>query len=99
MRSTILALVLALAGGGALAAGFAGGNGSSQAAAVVITGATSDSDGIAAEYAWIAANRPGAVVLTQGLIMGNGRAYDVLTIQIGGNQQQIWFDITGFFGR
>lgn len=78
---------------------YAGGDGTSQITAVVILGAKGEDEGIASEYAWLAAHRPGAKVLRQALVQDPSRVYDVLTLAAGAESQEVWFDITGYFGR
>ena len=90
---------LALAGAATAEISFQGGNGTSITTAVVILGAAGSPDGVAAEYQWIAANRPGAQVLGQALAQNGDRLYDVLTIRTGDKVEEVFFDITDFFGK
>jgi hypothetical protein len=78
---------------------FAGGDGATPATAIIIEGAAGSSDGIASEYDWIAINRPGAQVTGQALVQDGDKVYDLLTLQSGGRTEEIYFDITGFFGN
>lgn len=78
---------------------FTGGDGSSLAAAIHIVGAVGEDDGVASEYQWIGAHRPGAKVLLQALVMDGGRAYDILTIRDGAASERVFFDITDYFGK
>jgi hypothetical protein len=90
---------LALSGAASADITYEGGDGTSIAAAVIIAGAEGAPDGVTAEYRWIAENRPGAEVLGQALAQDGDRIYDVLTIRVGGRQEEIFFDITDFFGK
>jgi hypothetical protein len=78
---------------------YSGGDGRTIATAIVIEGAGGSSDGVPAEYAWLAQNRPIAQVASQALVQEGGRFYDVLTLQSGSATEEIYFDITGFFGN
>lgn len=78
---------------------YSGGDGRTIATAVVIEGAAGSSDGVPAEYAWLARNRPLAQVKSQALVQDGARIYDVLTLQTGPATEEIYFDITGFFGN
>lgn len=100
-RTTVLTLatVLVLASAASADITYDGGDGSTPETAVIITGAEGSTDGVKAEYLWIEANRPGAEVLGQVLLQNGDRLYDVLTIRIGGREEVIHFDITGFFGK
>lgn len=103
LRTTFFGLVaglfLGLAGAVTAEIGFQGGDGTSAASAIVISGAGGTSDGIAAEYRWIQANRPGAEVLGQALMQHGDRFYDVITIRSGSGTEEVFFDITDFFGK
>jgi hypothetical protein len=78
---------------------FSGGDGRTAATAVVIEGASGSSDGVASEYDWIAKNRPGARVLGQALVQDGDKIYDFLTLEVDGRAEDLYFDITGFFGN
>jgi uncharacterized protein YhfF len=78
---------------------FGGGDGSSQAQAIIIKGASGESDGVHSEYEWVKQNRHGAEILGQALLMKDDRAYDMLTIRLNGVEEEIFFDITAFFGK
>ncbi|MBI1220553.1 MAG: hypothetical protein GC186_18635 [Rhodobacteraceae bacterium] len=78
---------------------FAGGDGHSAETAIVIEGASGESDGVAAEYAWLKQNRPGADLQSQAVMAAGGRSFDVLTVGNGGKHERVFFDITGFFGK
>jgi hypothetical protein len=78
---------------------YGGGAGDTAATAVVILGAQGSSEGIQAEYDWLAQNRQGAQVLEQALLNEGDRMFDMLTIRWQGREEQVFFDITDFFGR
>src|SRR5579885_1821663 len=79
---------------------YTGGDGASLETAITIVGAGGENDGVAAEYAWIATNRPGFKRLTQALLSHAGHSYyrlDLLSPQ--GERVSIYFDISDFFGK
>ena len=78
---------------------FAGGDGSSAANAIIIVGAAGEGDGVQSEYDWLSSNRAGATVKSQALMQDGDRIFDALTIEIGGKQKDVFFDITAFFGK
>lgn len=78
---------------------YAGGDGSSLAKAIVIKGAHGESDGIQSEYDWIAVKLPGWKPVSQALLEDGGRYYDLLTLRKSGATREVYFDITGYFGR
>ncbi|MGL4238043.1 hypothetical protein [Tabrizicola sp.] len=90
---------LALSAAATAEIAFKGGDGASVETAIVVLGAQGSSDGVAAEYQWIEANRPGAEVLGQALVQNGDRFYDVITIRVGGREEDLFFDITDFFGK
>ncbi len=78
---------------------YAGGDGATPATAIIIEGAQRSSDGVPAEYAWLAQNRPLAQVQSQALVQDGTRIFDLLTLQTGSQTEEIYFDITAFFGN
>jgi hypothetical protein len=99
MRAILAAAVVVAFAAPALArVHFGGGDGSTAASAIVILGAVGEDAGIAAEHAWLKAHRPGARVLRQRLVMRGIRQYDILTLG-GAASGDVWFDISGFFGK
>jgi hypothetical protein len=78
---------------------FAGGDGKTTETAIIILGATGEQDGVASEYEWLARNRPDAKMKSQALINDAGRVYDLLVVTTGGKDEEIYFDITAFFGK
>jgi hypothetical protein len=91
-------LCLALATAATAEISFAGGDGSSAANAILIVNANDETDGVASEYDWIAKHRPDAVFLQQKLLQNNGKAFDIMVLQSNGATEEIYFDITDFFG-
>src|SRR5262245_23670110 len=80
--------------------GLSGGDGSTCERAVVVRGATSASDGIRWEYRWIGEKFPGYKMVSQALIMSNGKVFDELMITTStGETRSVCFDITEFFGK
>ncbi|RDI97437.1 hypothetical protein DVT68_16970 [Dyella solisilvae] len=71
--------------------------GSVQSAIVIKAG--DERDGVAQEYAWLAANMPGAKVLSQTLKADAG-LFDVIEVrQPNGARRDVYFDISSFFGK
>jgi len=73
--------------------------GSSIATAIVLPGVQHETDGVAAEYAYIRAHFPGCRPGTQALLSENGHRYD--SIQLSGPNciAAVFFDITPWFGK
>lgn len=92
-------IFLSLAAAASAEITFSGGDGSTAATAIIIEGAAGSSDGVASEYDWIAKNRPGAEVLGQALVQDGDKVYDLLTLRVDGREEELYFDITGFFGN
>lgn len=67
--------------------------------ALKVIGAKGEIDGVASEYQWLKANRPGWRSANQSVMHRKGRSYDILTIGKDGKHQTICFDITDFFGK
>ncbi len=68
-------------------------DGSSTAAAIPVSG-------VDAEYAWLAANRPGWRPVQQTLVLGGpGEAYDLFVIAKGTQSEKVFFDISSFYGK
>ena len=78
---------------------YAGGDGLTLKKSIVIAGATSTSEGEAAELDWIRQHHPGAVFQSRGRITGPPH-YDVVTVKLAsGALMDLHFDISGFFGK
>lgn len=79
---------------------FGGGDGKTAEAAVVIQGARNESEGIIAELYWAARALPGWRKTKQALVRRGGRVYDrILFVSPQSGRQDIYFDVTGFFGK
>jgi hypothetical protein len=84
---------------------FAGGDGTTLERAIVIHGAQGESDGVAAEYAYLElVYGPKDVeqrVTSQALMEKNGRSYDRLDVTLlkAGSSTKVYFDITDYFGK
>jgi hypothetical protein len=75
------------------------GDGSAQATAVVIEGAQSEFEGIAAEGLWIARNHPDWRKSHQALVSSGDRHFDLIDYDAEDGHHSVWYDITGFFGK
>lgn len=107
MRSLFLATCLLLAmavppvavaqGTATSAIRYAGGDGLTLKKAVVIAGAASVSEGLAAEQEWIRIHYPDATIESRGRVTGPPH-YDVITVKLAsGTRLDLHFDISGFF--
>jgi hypothetical protein len=78
---------------------YSGGDGLTLRKSVVISGATSTSEGEAAELDWIREHHQDASFQSRGRITGPPH-YDVVTVKLAnGTLMDLHFDISGFFGR
>lgn len=76
---------------------YSGGDGLTLKKAIVIAGAGSVSEGVAAEQEWIRIHYPDATVESKGRVIGPPH-YDVITLKLAsGSRVDLHFDITGFF--
>ena len=74
-------------------------DGLSFASAIVIH-ADGESAGVAAEYAWIRENLPGARPEGQSLRTHAGKPYDVIEVELAaGGRREVFFEISSYFGR
>jgi ABC-type glycerol-3-phosphate transport system substrate-binding protein len=74
-------------------------DGSSPEQAIVIQ-ATTESEGVKAEHAWLHSHYPGYKMTKQTLVTGKDKPYDVLHIQTADGQgKDVFFDISKFFGH
>jgi hypothetical protein len=81
----------------AVAVRYSGGDGLTLKKAVVIAGASSVSEGLAAEQEWIRIHYPDATVESRGRVVGPPH-YDVITLKLAsGSRVDLHFDITAFF--
>jgi hypothetical protein len=81
------------------AAATGGEEGSSFEHAVVLADAKNEFEGVRAEHKWVQVHYPGWRWDTQSLLDHEGRVYDMIDISRGGEQRQIYFDITNWFGK
>ena len=76
---------------------YSGGDGLTLKKAIVVTGAGSVSEGLAAEQEWIRIHYPDAIVESKGRVVGPPH-YDVITLKLAsGSRVDLHFDITEFF--
>jgi hypothetical protein len=74
-------------------------DGSSYDKAIIID-KKNETDGIAAEYAWLEKNYPNYKFSAQSLSFHNKKPYDILHIKdSSGKERDIYFDISKFFGK
>jgi hypothetical protein len=74
--------------------------GSSVATAIQLPGIQHETEGVAAEYAYIQKNFPGWKVKAQALLSDKGKQYDSIQITSpGGATKTVFFDITAWFGK
>ena len=83
---------------------YSGKDGSSLDKAIRIEGARNESEGLAAEYAWLAqefgVQEKDWTLVMQSLMHDKGRSYDQMIVKIAdGTEKEIYFDITDFFGK
>lgn len=78
----------------------AGGDGSSLERAIQLPDETKETTGVSAEYAVLHYFYPGYSKVSQALQSGpDDRPYDVLIVTKDGQERQIYFDISNFFGN
>jgi hypothetical protein len=66
----------------------------------VCIAATNELQGVASEYHWLRDNLPGTSVLSQRLYFNEGKPYDILEVECAdGTYKNVYFDISGFFGK
>ncbi len=75
------------------------GDGETQATAVLIDGALSEFEGIAAEGLWISRNHPGWHKSHQALISSGAHKFDRIDYEAEDGHHSVWYDVTGFFGK
>lgn len=83
---------------------YKGGNGSNSDEAVAIIGANDELEGIDGEYIWLEEKFGEQDVLweliDQESIDEGDKKYDILKIKFpNGDEKEIWFDITDFYGK
>ena len=66
----------------------------------IVNDAPGESEGVRAEYRWIADHYPGYTRGNQALLSGGGHTYDAIDFTTeSGEHGKVYFDITGFFGK
>jgi len=65
----------------------------------VIIKSKSETTGVSAEYKWISRHYPSAKVVSQSLVFHNKKPYDIIKIKNKGKAQEVYFDISNFFGK
>ena len=75
-----------------------GGDGSSREKAIIISDCD-NTEGVQQEYVEISRRFENYKMIRQSLIGEGGKHYDVLLINIDGQEKEIYFDITDFFGK
>jgi hypothetical protein len=79
---------------------YGGGDGTSCEKAVIPQGVKREMDGVGAEYAWLKQHYPGAKPQGQSLTECQGKPADRITVATAdGNTVEVFFDISGFFGK
>ncbi len=79
---------------------YGGGNGLSMETAIVIQNAKGEDDGVRAEYHWISVHHPDWKTRGQALLQGGNGIYDkIVCVKPDGKTVDIFFDISGFFGK
>ena len=76
----------------------AGGNGSSIEDAIVISDCN-HSEGINQEYLVLKKRLGTYKLIQQTLLEVEGKMYDKMLVETGGEQLEVFFDITAFFGK
>ena len=79
---------------------YKGGSGTSKEQAIIIIGAESELEGVDAEYDYLDSKFEEYEFLSQVFLGEPDKQYDLLRIKLqDGTDREIWFDISGFFGR
>jgi hypothetical protein len=66
----------------------------------VVIQAKNESEGVAAEYAWIRKNLSGASPAGQSLHQHAGKFYDVISVELNdGKSHDVYFEISSYFGK
>jgi hypothetical protein len=98
ITSILLILSIAACATGAGSGTKTGEIGSSVKTAVVIE-AKNETEGVRAEYKWIRDHMPGWRTGSQHLLDEDGRVYDMIEVSRGGESREVYFDISGWFGK
>ena len=79
---------------------YGGGDGLTIPTAVVILHAKGEKEGVRAEYHWISVHHPDWKTRGQVLLQGENGIYDkIVCVKPDGKTVDIFFDISGFFGK
>ena len=83
---------------------YRGGGGSSKEDAIIIEGAEDTAEGVSAEYYFIdklkEVSGQDIQLVRQALIHDEDRDYDLMQLRFeDGDEVELWFDITGFYGK
>lgn len=78
---------------------FEGGDGRSEKTAVVVLGALTNLEGVAAESLWIAKKHPGWRKNSQALIHNGPHSFDRIEYETPNGPGTIWFEISAFLGK
>jgi hypothetical protein len=79
---------------------YKGGDGSSKEQAIIILGAANETAGVDAEYDYLESKYGVFEIESQTYIGDKDKSYDVLNIKLAdGIREEIWFDITNFYGK
>ena len=79
---------------------YKGGNGTTKQDATIILGASSEPEGIDAEYDYLESKYGEFELLSQEFIGEADRQYDLLRIQLpDGTEKEVFFDLTDFYGK
>ena len=83
---------------------YKGGNGLDSKEAIIIVGAKDELEGIDGEYIWLEEKYGeqdfGWELIDQQSIDEGDKKYDILKIKfLNGEEREVWFDITDFYGK
>ncbi len=75
------------------------GDGTSKEKALIIFDAIDEKDGVEFEYKILEKLYPGFTTLEQSHIFEGDRVFDLIKISANGHKREVWFDISGFYGK
>ncbi|HSL88572.1 MAG TPA: hypothetical protein VK870_04685 [Ignavibacteriaceae bacterium] len=79
---------------------YKGGSGTLKEQAIIIIGAENELEGVDAEYDYLDNNFGEYEFISQEFIGETEKQYDLLRIKLpDGTEREVWFDISGFYGR
>jgi ankyrin repeat protein len=84
---------------GAIGLYFEGGDGSSLENAIIIRGAASHLEGVAAESLWVGKHYPQWKQIMQALVQQDAKRFDVITYSTPKGPWSLFFDISDFWGK